>query len=686
MAQLNPADIRNISITGHSGSGKTTLIERLMFTAGAIKRMGTIEEGNTVSDYTDEAKKAKHSLAIVPVHFVAEGETINLLDTPGLADFLGHAMASLAAVETVMVVVDAVRGVESTTRRLMAAAKERGLPRLIVINKIDSSESKPEEILASVQAAFGQECLPINLPSADRKGVVDVFDHTEDEPVAFSSVSGAHTRIVDQVVEVNEELMSEYLESGGAPLDAGKLRAAFAQAMREGHLVPVCFASAKTGAGASELLHVIAEKAPSPLTGARTTLLNKREDGTEEEMIAEPDANKPVLAHVFRVMVDPFVGKLGIFRVLQGTVRSKSEIFIGDGRKALRVGHMFRLCGKEHVEIHEAGPGDIAAISKLDELHFDAVIHSHAGEHLRIKPLPMPKPMFGLAVELKNHADEAKFSSAVHKLAEEDPCFRMERVAATRQTVLRGLGELHLRVVLDRLKSQWGIDVVTAPPKVAYRETVTVNADGHHRHKKQTGGSGQFGEVYLRIETLPPDHAEGFEFTSAVVGGTVPRQYWPAVEKGVRQVLQTGAIAGYPMTGVRCVLTDGKYHDVDSKEIAFVTAGKKAFIDAVGKAKPKLLEPWVVVEITAPSSYMGTIAGDLSTKRGRVQDTQMVGADTCLVRAVAPMAELQNYSNELKSLTGGAGSYTMDYSHEEFAPPQVQAQLVAAFKPHHDED
>jgi elongation factor G len=407
----------------------------------------------------------------------------------------------------------------------------------------------------------------------------------------------------------------------------------------------------------------------------------------EQEWHAKPDPAAPVLAHVFKVVTDPFVGKLGIFRVHQGTVRAKNELLIDDHKKPLRIGHLFKLQGKEHVEVHEIGPGEIGAVSKIEEVKFNGVLHdSHELDSVHLIPLPLPKPMFGLAVELKNHADETKFSNATHKLMAEDPCLIIERIAAINQTIMRGLGELHLRIIIGKLKTSFGIEVTTSTPKVAYKETITTKADGHHRHRKQTGGAGQFGEVYLRIEPLPTDHPEGFEFVSEVVGGTVPRQYWPAVEKGVRQIVAEGAIAGYPMSGIRVALYDGKYHDVDSKEVAFVSAGKKAFIDAVQKARPKLLEPYVIVEITAPTKYMGDIAGHMSTKRGRVQDSQMLPGDQCLVRAVAPAGELQNYANELKSMTAGAGSYTMEYSHDEHTPAHIQAAVIAAFKPKAEED
>ncbi len=683
MAAINPADIRNLTIIGNAGSGKTTLIERLLLTAGAITRMGTVEEGNTVSDYTDDSKKHKHTLMVTPVRFTHNGKHITLLDTPGLTDFFGHAIASFPAVETAMVVVDAARGVESTGQRLMKIAADRKLPRMIVVNKSDSPEVDLAGLVAQIQEAFGRECLPVNLPSGNGATVVDVFEHEHGSSTDFSSVEEAHTKIVEQVVEVNEDLMAEYLEGG--KLDPAKVSAVFTEAMRQGHLVPVCFVSSRTGAGASDLLDLIALRCPSPVTGNPRPFLMKDAEGNEAPITVKPDPSAHLVAHVFKVMADPFVGKLGVFRVHQGTVKSKDDVYINDDRRALRIGHMFRLHGKEHTEIHEAGPGEIAAVSKLDDIRFNGVLHV-SGESIRLAPLPLPKPMYGLAIELKNHADEGKFGTAIAKLIEEDPCLVMERIAATKQTVLRGLGELHLRVVMERLKNQYGIELLTSPPKVAYKETITAKAEGHHRHKKQTGGAGQFGEVYMRIEPLPADHPEGFEFVSEVVGGTVPRQYWPAVEKGVRQVLTEGAIAGYPLTGVRVALYDGKYHDVDSKEIAFVTAGRKAFIDAVGKAKPKLLEPYVLLEVTAPATYMGSIAGDISTKRGRVQDTQMVGADTCLVRAVAPLGELQNYSSELKSMTGGAGTYSMDYSHDEHTPPHIQQAVVAAYKPRADEE
>lgn len=688
MAVRIPANFRNICLVGNAGTGKTTLTERLLLATGVIQRMGSVEEGTTVSDWSEDEHQHKHSLRPSVLFFEHERHVVNLIDTPGLADFVGHAIACYPAVETVAVCVDAARGVESTTRRLMAVAAERDLPRLIVVNKIDDGSADLEGLVERLRETFGSECLPINLPAGGGASVVDVFEHEHADGAEpdFSSVEEAHQRIIEQAIEVDEDLMAAYLEKGASGLTPQQTMRAFRRALCEAHLVPICFVSARTGAGIPELLHIFATLLPSPLDGNPRTFLKRAGEGDEVVFHGDENPDDPLLAHVFKIESDPFVGKIGVFRVHQGTMRTKSEVYVNDGKKAVRVGHLVKRRGKEQIEVDVVGPGDIGAIAKVDEIHFNATIHASNSESYRLKPLPLPKPMFGLAVELKNHKDEAKFAPATHKLEAEDPCFVMERVAATKQTVLRGMGELHLRIMLERLRHNFGIDVATSPPKIAYKETISARAEGHHRHKKQTGGSGEFGEVYLRVEPLPPDHPEGFEFVNATVGGSIPRQFLPAIEKGIRQVLGEGAFAGYPMSGVRVEAYDGKYHAVDSKEVAFIKAGRRAFIDAVRKARPVLLEPVVMLEVTAPSQYMGDLTADLSTKRARVQDTAMIGADVCVIRATAPLGELQNYSNQLKSITGGSGTFTMDYDHDEQTPAHVQQEVIAAFSGHKDED
>jgi elongation factor G len=688
-AVRNPADIRNIALVGQTGSGKTTLAERLLLLTGVIQRMGTVEDGTTFSDWTDEEKHHKHSLRTTMLHVEHEGHMINLIDAPGLGDFAGHAISVFPAVETVAVVMDAARGIEPMTRRMMSIARDRNLPRMIIVNKIDDDQTDLESLVESIRDEFGPECLPISLPTPDRSGAVSVFDEEGSGDTLFSSEADAHRAIVEQIVEMQDDLMNQYLEDGDDHnIDKQKLHDAFEAALRDAHLVPIAFVSAKTGAGCQQLLHVMASLLPSPLEGNPRPFLKREEaDGEEHAFHADPDPSKPVIAHIFKVTTDPFVGKLGVFRVHQGTLKAKSELIIGDQKKPVRIGHLLKRQGKESHEVEALGPGDIGAIAKIDDIHYDAVLHEgHDLDSLHLRALPMPEPMYGLAIELKNHADETKFSTAAHKVLAEDPSLRLERIAATKQTVLRGLGELHLRVVIEKFKEHYNIELNTSPPKVAYKETISSKADGHHRHKKQTGGAGQFGEVYLRVEPLPQDHETGFEFVNGTVGGSIPRQFMPAIEKGVRSVLEHGAVAGYPMRGIRVEVYDGKYHAVDSKEIAFITAGKRAFIDAVAKARPVLLEPFVHLEVTVPADKMGDIAGDLSTKRGRVQDTRMLPGDMCTVVAQAPLSELQGFSTELKSITGGAGSFTMEYSHDENTPPHIQQEVIASFGGHGDDD
>ena len=671
----DPDSIRNICLCGHSGAGKTTLCERLLLAAGEISRLGSVEQGSTVSDFTEEEHHHGHSLQPSVIHFDHEGHHVNIIDTPGMADFLGHAIACFPAVETVVVVIDATKGIESETRRLMRLATARNLPRMILINKIDAATDL-ESLTEQIRSTFGNICLPINMPSPDHSTVIDVFETDAHDSTAFSSAETAHTQIVEQVVEVDEKLMEKYLEAGAESLDPKRVHEAFEKALRESHLVPIVFASAETGAGIDKLLHVTASLLPSPLEGNPRPFVKG-----DQPLKTEFDANKPTIAHVFRVATDKHIGKLSVFRVHQGTVQARTELYINDQRKPIRLGHVMRLQGGEHKETQAIGPGEIGAVSKIDEIHFDAVLHDGATpeEPPHLVPLSLPKPMYGLAVELKSHADETKFSTAIQKMQDEDPSLILERIAATKQTVLRGMGELHLRVVMEKLLAQYGVELITSPPKIAYKETITEKAEGHHRHKKQSGGAGQFGEVYLRVEPLPPDHPTGFEFENVTVGGSIPRQFMPAIEKGIQQALRDGAVAGYPMFGVRVEVYDGKHHDVDSKEVAFMTAGRKAFVDAVKKARPVLLEPIVEMEVTVPSQYMGDIAGDISTRRGRVTDTQMMD-ETTIIRAIAPLSELQAYSTQLKSITAGSGSFNMEYSHDEATPGNIQQEVIAAYQ------
>ncbi len=698
MTAYTTQDIRNLALVGHAGAGKTTLCEALLHRAGVLGSPGKVTDGTTAGDYTDEEKEHGHSLFSAVLNADYQGKHINLIDAPGAPDFLGQTLAAMPAVETVAVVVNANAGIEPMTRRLMKRAGERKLCRTIVINKIDQAFNGGAvdlgDLLTNLRQTFGNAVLPVNLPTNNGTGIVDCFKQTDGDS-DLGPVAEWHQQIIDQVVEVDEALMELYLEQGEVKPE--QLHEPFEKALREGHLIPVCFTAAEPhnggdSVGIAELLDFIVELLPDPTEGNPRPFV-KGEAGNldlEHEIHADADPTHHVIAHVFNVRMDPYKGKLACFRVHQGTVKKDTQLFIDDARegeskKPFKVGHLFKLQGAHSEEIDHAVPGDICAIAKVDDIHFDAVLHdSHDEDNLHLRPLRMPQPMAGVAIEPAKRGDEQKIADALTKLQEEDPTFHVTRDGTTHETVIHGLGDLHLRVLLEKLQKRYHVEVETHPPKVAYRETIQAKAEGHHRHKKQTGGAGQFGEVYLRVEPL--ERGAGFEFSDDTFGGSIPKPLIPAIEKGVRAALLQGYVAGFPLQDLKVSVHDGKHHPVDSKEIAFVTAGKRAFLDAVSKAKPTLLEPMVEVEVNAPASYMGDLTADLSTRRGRVSGTDMLPGDMMSLHATVPLAELTTYNSQLRSMTGGTGSYTMELSHYEPAPHTVQEKVAAEYQPAQEQD
>ncbi len=681
MANYATHDIRNIAFVGHAGSGKTTLIESLLQKSGTISSAGSVERGDTVCDYDDQERSFQHSLDIAITHLSSAGRQVNIIDTPGYTDFIGRSISILPAVETAGIVINGSSGIESVSLRMMEAAKRRNLCRIIIVNKIDQEDVDFETLMASFRETFGDNCLPINLPAEKGSKVIDCFFQPGGEATDFSSVAEAHSRIIDQVVEVDEALMELYLEQG-EELAPEQLHDPFEKALREDHLIPVCFVSAQNGAGIDALLEFFARLMPDPTEGNPPEFM-KGEGADMTPIEVSTDQGKHALAHVFKIINDPFRGKLGIFRVHQGTLQPNSQLFIGNARKPFRANHLLRLQGKEQSEMDRAIPGDICAVARVDDIHFDAVIHdSHDEDHFHLRSIECPLPLFGLAISPSKRGDEQKLSDALHKLVDEDPCFHVEHNTTLNETIMRGLGDFHLKVLLERLHNQYHVDVVTHLPSIAYRETITRPAEGMHRHKKQTGGAGQFGEVFLRIEPMERD--SGFEFVNKVVGGAIPGQFIPAIEKGVQQAISEGAIAGFPMQDIRVTLYDGKYHAVDSKEIAFATAGKKAFIAAVEQAIPVILEPIVNISITTPGAFMGDLSGDLSGKRGHISGTDSGRNNQIIIKGEVPLAELQSYGTELQAITGGEGNYSIEFSHYEAVPANIQQQLKQESKSNSD--
>jgi elongation factor G len=670
-SSFRPQDIRNIVLLGHAGAGKTSLSEAILHRSGAVTRLGAVETASTVSDFEPEARAHRFSTCSTLLYATHEEREINLIDTPGAPDFIGQALAALPAVETAVIVVNAAAGIEFNTRRLFHAAGQMALARMIVVNRIDQNLAGLPALVRELKASFGPELHCMNLPTKNGTDVIDCFDRDAGD-ADFFSVAEVHREILESTVEIDDAELERYLS--GAAVDLPRLRRCFVEAMNRGHVVPILFTSATTEVGIDDLLHVLVEEAPSPASARPRRL---RRGGELVELPCDPAA--PLVGHVFKVTTDPYLGKLAMIRLIQGTFDGQTPFLVGADRRPLKAGHVLKVEGRDHPELESvAYAGDIVAVAKIDDLHVDQILHGQGTPDDYAPVVPdYPQPMVSLAVEPKNKNDELKLSSALSRLCEEDPTLRGGQDAQTHETVISGLGELHLRVAIERLENRFRLALDVKPPKIAHRETITTRAEGHYRLKKQTGGAGQFAEVFLRVEPLA--RGAGFEFASEVFGGAIPTQYIPAVEKGVRDAMATGVLAGFPVEDVRVVVTDGKAHSVDSKDIAFRTAGKHAFRDAFEKARPALLEPIVTLEITAPERVVGDVTADLRTRRGRVLGVDPVPATgMTLVRAQAPLAELGQYGGQLRGITGGEGSFVMEPAHYDFVPAQVQKKIVAA--------
>lgn len=669
-------DIRNLALLGASGAGKTSLLESLLVASKAISSAGLVEKGTTVSDFDPLEKSFGHSLNTSVCHLDWGGSSVTLLDTPGTPDLVGRVLSAQAAVETALVCVRASGGVGTLTRRVMEGAS--GLCRMLVVTGIDAPGVDLAALVERFREIFGKACLPINLPSADLSSVVDRFFAPDPgAATAFSSVQAAHEALIDQVVELDEALMTVYLEQGES-LAPEQLHAPFEKALREGHLIPVCFTSARSGAGLNELLDLIARLMPSPEEGNPAHFL--RGEGEEaEDLVARPDPDGHLVAHVFLVSNDAYRGRMAVFRIHQGRIAVGSQVYVGDARKTLKVAHLLRLQGRGQQEIASAGPGEICALARVEDIHRDAVLHdSHDEDRLHRAPALYPQPVAGLALRPVKLGDEQKLAGALQQLREEDPCLAIEYDTQGKQTVIRALGQTHLKILCEALRQRWNLNLDTAPPSVPYRETISAPGQARYRHKKQSGGAGQFGEVELRVEPL--SRGSGFEFVDQVKGGTIPGQFMPAVEKGVRQALAEGALAGFPIQDLRVVVLDGKHHAVDSNEVSFVSAARHAVLDAIAAARPLLLEPYVTALVRARDEQFGNVSGEITARRGRLLGTDSLQAGWTEINSQLPLAEMDGFEARIKSLLAGDCGLAVSFSHYESAPAEIQSRLAKAWE------
>ena len=676
MEQYETKDIRNVAFVGHGASGKTSLVEGILFKAGATKRLGCVDEGTSVSDFDSEEKERKTTIYSSVLHCNWQGKEINVIDTPGYPDFISGAIGALSAVETAVVVIDATSGIQVNTQKMWDIASEAGLARVVVITKMDGENIDYPALLDSVQNTFGEECLPLMLPVGHGscfKGVVDIFNLQEEIPAdVIGDVDECREKFLEGIVCVCDETLEKYLD--GQEIEIGKLEGCFTTAVASGSVVPILCCDNKKGLGIEEVVDVISKYTPSPEKGLIQKYVEMEGDEvTTEEKGVEVSKDAPFSAQVFKSITDPFVGKLSFFRVYSGELKHHQEVYNVRAKKNEKIGHMFKTFGKEQQEIKSAIPGDIVTISKIDDISVsDTLCDPHT--KVKFKDINFPNPMASLAIEPKSSGAEQKISETLNRLVAEDSTFKVSRDIQTHELVVTGMSNLHLDVILSRLKNRYDIEVETRQPKIPHKETITTKASAQYKHKKQTGGKGQYGEVYLRIEPL--ERGAGFEFTTKIVGGAIPSQYIPAVEKGLKETIAKGILSNNPIVDVKVELYDGTFHNVDSSEAAFKIAASKAFHLAFNDAKPVLLEPVVNIEVTIPSEFMGEITGNLSSRRGRVQGMDSFG-DLQVVQASIPMDEVKNYETELKSMTGGRGSYTMELSHYDVVPSHLVPAIIA---------
>ena len=687
MKVYDAAGIRNVAVVGHSGAGKTQLASALLFDAGAVNRFGKVDEGTTVTDYDEEEIARKHTLAASLAPFEWNKCKVNLVDTPGMGNFLGDARSALRVAEAALVVVDAVSGVQVSTEKVWAYAEEFQLPRLIAVNRLDRERASLDRTLESLRTTLGRNCVPVQLPigvEKDLSGVVDLvamkaFTFAADEsgkmtegPVPggmAADAAAARDALIEMVAEADDSLMEKFFEAGTLTQD--ELTAGLGRAIQAGKLYPVFCTSALRNIGIQPLADALLAYVPSPASRPFSGQNVRREAATRDA-----SDTLPLVMWVWKTVADQFAGRITMFRVVSGVLKADATIHNVTRDAPERVGHLLLLQGKTQTHVPEFHAGDIGAVAKLKDTHTGDTLGDKLGG-FTVPPLTFPEPVLAYAIEPKSRTDEDKIGPAMQRLREEDPAIAYVRDPQTHELLLQGQGQLHIEVTVAKLKRRFGVEVNLKPQRIPYRETITVATEAHGRHKKQTGGHGQFGDCKIRMEPLP--RGSDFEFVDDIFGGAIPRQYVPAVEKGIQDTRLRGYLAGYPVVDFRVTVTDGSYHDVDSSEMAFKLAGRLAFRDGMTRAKPTLLEPIMNVEVYAPSDFAGDLMGDLNSRRGRISGMDTRGAST-VIKAKVPMSEMLTYEQTLTSTTGGRGSYHMEYSHYEEVPSHLHAKIIAASK------
>ncbi|MDA7980658.1 MAG: elongation factor G [Pirellulales bacterium] len=698
MAKYAIDNIRNIALCGHGSAGKTTLADNLLAMTGAVKAAGSVDDGSSLCDFDEEEKEHKYSIEASLVHFDHEGLHVNLIDTPGYPDFIGQTLGALNGVETAAVVINAGSGIEVNTRRVFAEAGKLGMARMIIINRMDAENIDYPQLVESIQEVWGQACIPLNVPigtGGDFKGVASCLEVPGDTAGAVIDPNDIHEGLIEAIVEVDEAATEKYFE-GEAP-SGDELNRLLRESIVAGSLIPIVCASGKAKVGLTELLEAFRRCAVPPNAIART---GKDDEGNDVELKA--DASQPLAAQVFKTRIDPFVQKLSFIRVFSGTISKDESVEVSTARKPVKMGALLTVQGSETASVDSAGPGEIVAVAKMDDLHTGVSIGK-----IKMPPIKFPTPMVGLAVTPKSRGDEGKLSGALAKIVEEDATFKLDRDPQTKELVMTGMSELHLQIIQERLKRRDKVEVTTKEPKIPYRETITAKAEDSYRHKKQSGGRGQFGEVHIRMYPLPEattpeefctsdrfpqmkefhhDPSNNFVWVNSIVGGTIPSNFLPAVEKGFKERMTRGVIAGYQVVNVCVEVHFGKYHDVDSSEAAFKTAGSMAFRNTFQQARPSLLEPIVQIEVTVPGDKLGDINSDMSGRRGRVLGTDAAGGGMMIISAEVPLSEVTTYARTLSSITGGQGSYTMEFCRYDVVPGNVQQDIISKAKLEEEED